>query len=107
MRKEYEMNHMVRGVRSVPALPVSVPRRLPREARERIAEEVTEAYISATRVEGAAWVASEGITRLGIVSELAVRQSAADPHWAAHYAAIVDDLTVVVRQNVRRLGDRP
>ncbi|WP_103338192.1 hypothetical protein [Amycolatopsis sp. CA-126428] len=102
------MSEIIQGGRGdlVP-LPVGVPRRLPREARERITDEVVEGYVSAARAQAAGWVASVGLNQIAMVAGLEARQTASDPMRAELYAAIVDDMALVVRQSVRRLGARP
>ena len=102
------MNEIIQSGRAdlVP-LPVAVPRRLPREARERITDEVVEGYVSAARAQAAGWVASVGLNQIAMVAGMEARQSASDPVRADLYAGIVDDLALVVRHSVRRLGARP
>lgn len=102
------MSEIIQGGRGeLMPLPVAVPRRLPREARERIADEVVEGYVSAARAQAVGWVASVGMNQIAMVAGLEARQAASDPMRADLYAAIVDDMALVVRQSVRRLGARP
>lgn len=82
-------------------------RRLPRAVQAAVDDELAQGLVSAARVEAAAWVAHEGMTRLSLLTALEQHHAAGDPTRAAYYAALVDDFVVVARQSVRRLGGRP
>lgn len=88
-------------------VPVTVPRRLPREMRERIVEEMVEGYVSAARVEAAAWVASRAETQTGFLLNLEAQQTAKDPMHEEMFNSFIEDFALVARQSIRRLGMRP
>jgi hypothetical protein len=103
------MSEVIRGRdrADVMPVPVTVPRRLPREMRERIVEEIVEGYVSAARVEAAAWVTSRATTQTAFLTNLEVRQTANDPVRAEMFNSYIEDFALVARQSIRRLGMRP
>ena len=82
-------------------------RKMPRDARERVMDEFVEGYVSAARVQAASWVGSVVITQISNLQAMEAQQAAASPIRAEIYASIVEDVALVARHAVRRLGGRP
>lgn len=82
-------------------------RRLPYEARQRVLDEFAEGYASVTRIQVAGWAGSVGIHQISQVAALEAQQAAASPLRADLYDGVVEDVALVVRHAVRRLGSRP